>query len=111
MVDPNPLVSGKGQTELQQAGIKIFVGEHAAEAAEINEAFIKYITTGLPFVTVKFACSLDGKIATRTGDSKWITGEAARKQVHHMRYLSDAIMTGANTVIVDDPCLTVRLCR
>ena len=83
--------------------LRPIVGEHAEEAAEINEAFIKYITTGLPFVTVKFASSLDGKIATRTGDSKWITGEAARKQVQHMRYISDAVMTGANTVIVDDP--------
>jgi diaminohydroxyphosphoribosylaminopyrimidine deaminase/5-amino-6-(5-phosphoribosylamino)uracil reductase len=63
----------------------------------------------LPFITVKFAASLDGKIATRTGDSKWVTGEAARKQVQHMRYVSDAVMTGANTIIADDPHLTVRL--
>lgn len=110
LVDPNPLVCGKGRIDLQQAGIKIFDGEHADEAAEINETFIKYITTGMPFVTVKFACSLDGRIATRAGDSKWITGEASRKQVHHMRYLSDAIVTGANTIIMDDPALTVRLC-
>jgi diaminohydroxyphosphoribosylaminopyrimidine deaminase / 5-amino-6-(5-phosphoribosylamino)uracil reductase len=111
LIDPNPLVCGKGRQELEQAGIKIISGEHAAEAEELNEAFIKYITTGMPFITVKMACSLDGKIATRTGDSKWITGEAARKQVHHLRYLSDAIMTGANTVIIDDPSLTVRLCE
>lgn len=109
IIDPNPLVSGKGQIELQEAGIRTFVGEHAEEAAEVNEAFIKYITTGLPFVTVKIASSLDGKIATRTGDSKWITGEAARRHVQHMRYISDAIMTGANTIIIDDPHLTVRL--
>jgi diaminohydroxyphosphoribosylaminopyrimidine deaminase / 5-amino-6-(5-phosphoribosylamino)uracil reductase len=109
MIDPNPLVSGKGLAELQTAGIKTYVGEHAVEAATINESFIKHITTGLPFVTVKFAASLDGKIATRTGDSKWITGDMARKQVHHMRYISDAVMTGANTVIADDPLLTVRL--
>ncbi len=109
MLDPNPLVAGKGQIELQQAGIRTFAGSHAAEAAELNEAFIKYITTGLPMVTVKFAASLDGKIATHSGDSKWITGEAARKQVQHIRYISDAIMTGANTVISDDPHLTVRL--
>lgn len=109
VIDPNPKVAGKGQAELQQAGIKVYVGEHAAEALEINEAFNKYITTGLPFVTAKFACSLDGKIATRSGDSKWITGEAARKQVQHIRYISDAVMTGANTIIVDDPRLTVRL--
>ncbi len=111
MIDPNPLVCGKGLQELEKAGIKTISGEHADEAAEINEAFIKYITTGMPFVTAKVACSLDGKIATRTGDSKWITGEAARKQVHHLRYLSDAILTGANTVIADDPALTVRLCQ
>ena len=109
MIDPNPLVSGKGQIELQKAGIKTIVGERAAEAAEINEAFIKYIKTGLPFVTVKFAASLDGKIATSTGDSKWITGDMARRQVHQLRYISDAVMTGANTVIADDPLLTVRL--
>jgi diaminohydroxyphosphoribosylaminopyrimidine deaminase/5-amino-6-(5-phosphoribosylamino)uracil reductase len=109
MIDPNPLVAGKGQMELEAAGIKTFSGEKAAESARMNEAFIKYITTGLPFVTVKFASSLDGKIATRSGDSKWITGETARKQVQHIRYISDAIMTGANTIIVDDPRLTVRL--
>jgi len=109
LIDPNPIVSGKGKAELERAGIKTFVGEHAEEAAEVNEAFIKYITTGLPFVTVKFASSLDGKIATRSGDSKWVTGEAARRQVQRLRYVSDAIMTGANTVIIDDPHLTVRL--
>ncbi|MBP1707669.1 MAG: ribD [Chloroflexi bacterium] len=108
-LDPNPQVAGKGQAELIRAGIKLYVGDHAREAAELNEAYVKYITSGMPFVTVKFAASLDGKIATRTGDSKWITGEAARKQVQHMRYVSDAVMTGANTVIIDDPRLTVRL--
>ena len=109
MNDPNPLVAGKGQAELHRAGIKTYVGQYAAEAAELNEAFMKYITTGLPFITVKLAASLDGKIATKTGDSKWVTGEAARKIVHHMRYVSDAVMTGANTIIADDPHLTVRL--
>jgi diaminohydroxyphosphoribosylaminopyrimidine deaminase / 5-amino-6-(5-phosphoribosylamino)uracil reductase len=109
IVDPNPKVAGKGQSELQQAGIKIVIGEHADEAATLNEAFIKYITTGLPFITVKFAASLDGKIATRSGDSKWISGEPARKIVQHMRYEADAVMTGAGTVISDNPRLTVRL--
>ena len=108
-LDPNPLVSGQGQAGLQQAGIQIFLSEHADEAVELNEAYNKFITTGMPFVTVKFAASLDGKIATRTGDSKWITGEAARKHVQHLRYFSDAVMTGANTIIADDPRLTVRL--
>ena len=109
IMDPNPKVAGKGQAELQQAGINTYAGDHAAEATLINEAFIKYITKGLPFVTVKFAASLDGKIATRNGDSKWVSGEEARKLVQHMRYEADAVMTGAGTVIVDDPRLTVRI--
>lgn len=109
VVDPNPKVAGKGQAELHQAGIKIFAGEHAEEATILNEAFIKYITSGLPFVTVKFASSLDGKIATRDGDSKWISGESARKMVQHMRYEADAVMTGAGTIIADNPRLTVRI--
>jgi diaminohydroxyphosphoribosylaminopyrimidine deaminase / 5-amino-6-(5-phosphoribosylamino)uracil reductase len=109
LLDPNPLVAGKGQAALEAAGIKTWAGESADQASKMNEAYIKYITTGLPFVTVKFACSLDGKIATRTGDSKWITGEDARKLVQHIRYTSDAIMTGANTIISDDPHLTVRI--
>ncbi len=109
VIDPNPRVAGKGQDELLRADVRVYVGEHAAESMELNEAFHKHITTGLPFVTVKFACSLDGKIATCSGESKWITGEAARKQVQHLRYVSDAVMTGANTVITDDPRLTVRL--
>jgi diaminohydroxyphosphoribosylaminopyrimidine deaminase/5-amino-6-(5-phosphoribosylamino)uracil reductase len=109
IIDPNPLVNGKGKAELEKAGIAVLSGEHAAEATEINEAFIKYVTTGEPFVTAKFAASLDGKIATRSGDSKWISGESARRQVQRLRFASDAIMTGANTIIADDPLLTVRL--
>jgi diaminohydroxyphosphoribosylaminopyrimidine deaminase/5-amino-6-(5-phosphoribosylamino)uracil reductase len=108
MIDPNPIVSGRGEEALQKEGIKTSVGDHEEEARTINEAYIKYIKTGLPFVTVKFATSLDGKIATRTGDSKWITGAEARKYVHYLRYTSDAIVTGANTIIVDDPFLTCR---
>lgn len=107
-VDDNPLVAGKGVKELENAGIKVYTGEHEEEARLLNEAYFKYITTGIPFVTVKFAASLDGKIATRSGDSKWITGEVARKQVHYLRYLADAIMVGVNTVVVDDPQLTAR---
>jgi diaminohydroxyphosphoribosylaminopyrimidine deaminase / 5-amino-6-(5-phosphoribosylamino)uracil reductase len=109
IIDPNPLVSGKGQAELEQAGIAVYCGARAAEATEINEAFIKFVTSGLPFLTVKFAASLDGRIATRTGDSKWISGEPARRQVQRLRFAADAIMTGANTIIADDPQLTVRL--
>jgi len=108
MLDPNPLVSGRGEEELEKAGIKTYVGEHEAEAREINEAYIKYITTGMPFVIAKFAVSLDGKIATRSGDSKWISSEESRKYVHKMRYVADAIMAGVNTVLADDPHLTIR---
>lgn len=108
MLDANPLVSGRGKDELEKEGIETYVGEHETEAREINEAYIKFITTGMPFVTAKFAVSLDGKIATRSGDSKWISGEAARKQVHSLRYTNDAIMAGANTVLTDDPRLTTR---
>lgn len=108
MIDPNPLVSGRGEEELAKEGIKTHVGEHEAEAREINEAYIKYITTGMPFITVKFAVSLDGKIATKIGDSEWISGGESRKYVHYLRYTADAVMAGANTVIVDNPRLTCR---
>ncbi|NQT31669.1 MAG: bifunctional diaminohydroxyphosphoribosylaminopyrimidine deaminase/5-amino-6-(5-phosphoribosylamino)uracil reductase RibD [Deltaproteobacteria bacterium] len=108
MLDPNPIVSGRGKEELEQKGIKTYLGEDAEEAKEVNEAYIKFITTGLPFVTAKFAISLDGKIATRKGNSRWISGPESRKYVHCLRYTSDAIMAGANTVIADDPHLTTR---
>jgi len=86
------------------------LGEYQQEAYEINEAYIKYITTGLPFVIAKFAMSLDGKIATKTGDSKWITNEEARKYAHILRHTVDVIMVGVNTIIVDNPHLTARGC-
>ncbi len=108
MLDPNPLVSGQGEDQLEREGIKTYVGECEQEAKEINEAYIKFITTGMPFVTAKFAVSLDGKIATKSGDSEWISGSEARKYVHYLRYIADAIMAGANTVIADDPHLTCR---
>jgi len=108
MLDPNPSVSGRGKDELEGKGIKVYMGEHEEEAKEINEAYTKFITTGMPFVTAKFATSLDGKIATKSGDSKWISGSEARKYVHYLRYAADAIMTGVNTVLVDDPHLTCR---
>ncbi len=109
MTDPNPLVAGKGVETLQRAGIKVLVGVLEDEVRLQNEVFIKYITTKRPFVTLKSAISLDGKIATRTGDSKWITGEDARRVVHQMRAANDAIMVGIGTVLADDPLLTVRL--
>jgi len=108
MLDPNPLVSGKGKEELEREGIKVYVGEHEEDAKEINEAYAKFITTGMPFVTAKFAMSLDGKIATKSGDSKWISGSEARRHVHYLRYTTDAIMAGVNTILADDPQLTSR---
>jgi len=110
LLDPNPLVSEQGVKQLNEAGIKTYIGEYQQEACEINEAYTKFITTGLPFVIAKFAMSLDGKIATKTGDSKWITNEEARKYAHILRHTVDVIMVGVNTVIVDNPHLTARGC-
>ncbi|MFC1860222.1 bifunctional diaminohydroxyphosphoribosylaminopyrimidine deaminase/5-amino-6-(5-phosphoribosylamino)uracil reductase RibD [Chloroflexota bacterium] len=110
MLDANPLVSGRGRDELEKEGIKVYLGEHKKEAQRVNEAYTKFITTGIPFITAKFAISLDGKIATRSGDSRWISGDEARKYVQNLRYTSDAIMVGVNTVLVDDPRLTARTC-
>ncbi len=110
MLDANPLVSGRGKDELERKGIKVYWGEHEEEAKKISEAYTKFITADLPFVTAKFAISLDGKIATKSGDSKWISGDEARKYVHDLRYTSDAIMAGVNTVLVDNPRLTARNC-
>jgi diaminohydroxyphosphoribosylaminopyrimidine deaminase/5-amino-6-(5-phosphoribosylamino)uracil reductase len=106
-LDPNPRVNGKGIRELEAAGVKVLLEEHE-EAHQLYEAFAKHIKTGLPFVTAKFAASLDGKIATRTGHSQWITGEEARALVQELRRASDAIMVGVNTVVRDNPRLTVR---
>ncbi|NNU84066.1 bifunctional diaminohydroxyphosphoribosylaminopyrimidine deaminase/5-amino-6-(5-phosphoribosylamino)uracil reductase RibD [Geobacillus sp. BMUD] len=107
--DPNPLVAGKGIAKLRQAGIDVDIGVLKDEADELNRMFFHYIATKTPFVTLKFACSLDGKIATATGESKWITSEAAREDVHRLRARHDAILVGVNTVLTDNPKLTVRL--
>ena len=106
-IDPNPDVSGNGQKELENAGIKVVI-EEVEGTRELYEAFAKHISTGTPFVTVKYAMTLDGKIATHTGDSKWVTGPEARDYVQKMRRTCDAILVGVNTALTDDPYLTSR---
>jgi len=106
--DPNPLVSGKGLALLRQAGIQVEVGVCAQEARQLNEAFLTYITRKRPFVILKYAMTLDGKIATASGDARWVTGEKARAYVHRLRGEADAILVGIGTVLKDDPELTAR---
>jgi diaminohydroxyphosphoribosylaminopyrimidine deaminase/5-amino-6-(5-phosphoribosylamino)uracil reductase len=107
--DPNPLVSGRGIAALQAAGITTQCGLLEEEAIRMNEVFYKFITTKRPFVVLKCAMTLDGKIATRTGHSQWITGEAARQYGHRLRDQYDAILVGRGTILADDPLLTTRL--
>jgi len=109
MEDPNPLVAGKGINILKEHGIEVITGVMEQEAKKQNEIFIKFITSGLPFCTLKTAMTLDGKIAAYTGDSKWITNEESRKYVHELRHKFSSIMVGIGTVIADDPLLTTRL--
>ncbi|MDD2620127.1 MAG: bifunctional diaminohydroxyphosphoribosylaminopyrimidine deaminase/5-amino-6-(5-phosphoribosylamino)uracil reductase RibD [Syntrophomonadaceae bacterium] len=109
VLDPNPLVSGKGLAKLKEAGIATAVGLLEAEAIKLNEVFFKYIQSKKPFVSLKVAMTLDGKIASFSGDSRWITGEAARYYVHQLRNSYDAIMVGIGTVLADDPQLNTRL--
>ena len=106
--DPNPLVSGKGFEHLRSVGIEVSTGLMAQEAERLNEKYLHFMRTGRPFVHLKLAVSLDGKIATRTGDSRWITGEQARARVHELRHEYDAIMVGGGTARADDPLLTDR---
>jgi diaminohydroxyphosphoribosylaminopyrimidine deaminase/5-amino-6-(5-phosphoribosylamino)uracil reductase len=110
-VDPNPLVNGRGIERLRQAGIEVTVGVLEAQAKELIAPFAKFITQRLPFVTLKLAMSADGKLATKTRQSQWLTGEAARRYAHRLRHEHDAVMVGIGTVFADDPQLTVRLVK
>jgi diaminohydroxyphosphoribosylaminopyrimidine deaminase/5-amino-6-(5-phosphoribosylamino)uracil reductase len=108
IIDKNPLINGNGIKELRDAGLKVHLATVTTMAEELVEAHNKFQLTGLPFITVKFAMSLDGKIATKNKDSKWITGAKARSVGHKLRQISDSIMVGVNTIVTDDPKLTYR---
>lgn len=107
--DPNPLVSGNGIKILRQHGIEVKEGVLREQCDKLNEVFFYYIKTKSPFVAMKYAMTMDGKIATRTGASRWVTGETARNHVHHLRHQYSGIMVGVDTVIADDPQLSCRL--
>jgi len=107
-LDPNPEVNGKGIKILRSKGIKVDVGIRESECRQLNEYYFKFVKTGMPYITVKYAQTLDGRIATKSGDSQWISSEASRRYVHHLRSINDCIMVGAGTVAADNPQLTVR---
>lgn len=107
--DPDPLVSGKGVQRLREAGLSVKTGVLADRCTRLNEAYFHHRRTGFPFVTLKAAVTLDGKTATSDGDSRWVTGEAAREEVHRLRHQYDAVLVGSGTALHDRPQLTVRL--
>jgi len=109
MRDPNPRVAGGGLDYLSRSGLQTVAGILEAEARRLNESFVKFIQTGRPFAILKCAATLDGRIATRTGDSKWISNEQSRAYVHELRHAVDAVLVGINTIRCDDPLLTARL--
>ncbi len=109
MADPNPKVTGGGNARLSASGVSVTCGVLEAAARRLNESFVKFIRTQRPFVVLKCAATLDGRLATASGDSKWITGPASRRYVHQLRHRLDAIMVGIGTVLQDDPRLTARL--
>jgi diaminohydroxyphosphoribosylaminopyrimidine deaminase/5-amino-6-(5-phosphoribosylamino)uracil reductase len=108
MLDPNPQVSGKGVEQLRSSGVEVPIGDSAAEAERLLEAYVKHRRTGLPFVVVKFAATLDGKIAAASGDSRWVAGDEARVWAQGFRTKINAIICGVNNVLLDDPQLTAR---
>lgn len=109
MEDPNPLVAGRGIKLLRDSGIEVDVGSHRLDALKLNDIFIKHITRKTPFILLKSAMTLDGKTASKSGDSKWISGEQSREYVHHLRNRYSSILVGINTVLKDNPKLTTRL--
>lgn len=111
MVDPNPKVCGRGLARLEQSGIQVITGVLERECRLINEPFVKHVSTGLPFLVLKSALTLDGKTATASGESRWITNEKSRHYVHSLRAMVDAVMVGVGTLLADDPELTVRHVR
>ena len=108
MLDPDERVNGNGVAELRAAGVRVTTGMCAEESAEGLEGYLHRTRTGMPFAVAKFAMSLDGKIATSTGESRWVSGEAGRRRAHELRRTCDAIMAGAGTVVIDNPQLTAR---
>ena len=109
MTDPNPMVEGRGVAALRRAGITVTTGIAKEEAAKLNRAYLHWVTTGRPYVTLKAGMTLDGKMATAKGESRWITGPRARQEVHRFRSQVDAVVVGVGTILHDDPTLTARL--